>query len=179
MQIPRERVARLPTFRRDEEETVKWGRHTASRKKNYFPHPHLKAYGENCVSAISHLHKPLEKATVHWGLSSDLWDHWYDTCSRAVDSRMSRWQALLLPKNGSLFPTSLPPSLPSSDLHKGRHDHCITDVGIILGTGRTCARVWPLSDECWLSLAEHKEDVEQNLFCSGFQRIILRARICA
>lgn len=68
---------------------------------------------------------------------------------------MSWWQALLLPeKSGSPFPTSPPPSPPSSDRHKGRHDHCITDVGS-LGTGGTSARAWPLSDEHWLSSAEH------------------------
>lgn len=112
------------------------------------------------VKIVSHissqLHKPLETATVHWAPSCDLWDPQYDISSRAVDSQMSWWQDLLLPKkNKSLFPTPLSPSPPSLDIHKGRHGHCITDVGTILGTGKTCARAWPLSYEHWLSLAGH------------------------
>lgn len=151
MQIPRKWIAWLPTFRRDGDKTSKRRRCTVSAKKNYFLHSHLKAYGENCFTAVCQLHKPLEKATVHWALRYDLWNPWYDTSSRAVDIGISWWQTPLLPrKNGSPFPTFQHPSSPSSNQCKGRHNHCITHVGNF-GKGRTCAKARPLSYENWSS----------------------------
>lgn len=150
MQIPRKWIAWLLTFRRDRNKTIKEKKVYRICKKELFP-PHLKAYGENCFTAICQLHKPLEKATVHWALSCDLWNPWYDTSSRAVDVGISWWQTPPLPrKNGSLFPTFQHPSSPSPNQCKGRHNHCITDVGNF-GKGRTCARAWPRSNEDWFS----------------------------
>lgn len=143
MQILRQGAAQLPTFRRDKEETVKWGRQKAYPKKNDFPNLHLKSYGENCVSWLS-----ISCRSVREGyslLSTSLW--W----GRPEGVQMSLLQALLLLKMNA---SPLPPLWPATT---------DTVVGTVTaqhhasppGTGRMWAWMWPLSGERWLSLAEH------------------------
>lgn len=186
MQIPRERVAWLPTFRKDREETVKWGRHTASPKKNDFPHPQPKSlWWKLCLTAISQLHKPLEKATVHWAPSSHLWNPWYDTTSRAV---------------GILDELVAGPASPREEWEP--IPHLPTPITTVLGPTQGKARSlhyrrgqpWDRRDICqsvatlrwalvFLSRAHRsmkgKGDMGQNPFCSRFPRIVFRARISA